>query len=80
MADDTSTPAARKHISRLLQAWTGEDPAARDALVPIVYDELHRLAHHYMRGAPATRCRPPRWSTKPTCAWPTSNSCTGPIA
>jgi RNA polymerase sigma factor (TIGR02999 family) len=50
MADDTPSPAAREHISRLLQAWTREDPSARDALVPIVYDELHRLAHHYMRG------------------------------
>ncbi|MCU1383075.1 MAG: polymerase sigma factor SigL [Acidobacteria bacterium] len=49
MADDTPAPPAREHISRLLQAWTRQDPAARDALVPIVYDELHRLAHHYMR-------------------------------
>lgn len=50
MADDTPSPAARDQISRLLRAWTGQDASARDALVPIVYDELHRLAHHYMRG------------------------------
>ena len=50
MADDTPAPPPRAQISQLLQAWTRHDPAARDALVPIVYDELHRLAHHYMRG------------------------------
>jgi RNA polymerase sigma-70 factor, ECF subfamily len=27
-----------------------EDPAARERLVPIIYEELRRLAHHYMRG------------------------------
>jgi RNA polymerase sigma-70 factor (ECF subfamily) len=49
MTDDTPRPPAREQISQLLQAWAAQDPAARDALVPIVYDELHRLAHHYMR-------------------------------
>jgi len=32
-----------------LSAWSAHDPAARDALMPIVYDELRRLAHAYMR-------------------------------
>ena len=49
MTDETPGPPAREQISQLLEAWAGQDPAARDALVPIVYDELHRLAHHYMR-------------------------------
>ncbi len=49
MPDDPPGPPAREQISQLLAAWTEQDPAARDALVPIVYDELHRLAHHYMR-------------------------------
>jgi RNA polymerase sigma factor (TIGR02999 family) len=40
----------RKEISRLLAAWSACDPAARDALLPVVYDELRRLAHHYMQG------------------------------
>jgi RNA polymerase sigma factor (TIGR02999 family) len=34
----------------LLADWSNEDPAARDALVAIVYEELRRLAHHYMQG------------------------------
>ena len=37
-------------ISQLLADWANRDPAARDRLVPIVYEELRRLAHHFMRG------------------------------
>ena len=36
-------------LSQLLDAWTSGDPAARDQLVSIVYDELRRLAHRQMR-------------------------------
>jgi RNA polymerase sigma factor (TIGR02999 family) len=37
-----------KEITRLLVAWSNGDEAALDELTPLVYDELHRLAHHYM--------------------------------
>src|SRR5712691_4749412 len=37
-------------ITRLLAAWSGGNQAALDHLVPIVYDELRRLAANYMRG------------------------------
>ena len=37
-------------ISQLLADWANHDPRAREQLVPIVYEELRRLAHHYMRG------------------------------
>jgi RNA polymerase sigma factor (TIGR02999 family) len=37
-------------VSGLLQAWTAGDKAALDQLTPIVYDELRRLARHYLRG------------------------------
>jgi RNA polymerase sigma-70 factor, ECF subfamily len=37
-------------ISTLLRAWSGGDGGALEILTPIVYDELHRLARHYMRG------------------------------
>ena len=40
----------RQEVSRLLADWSKEDPAARDALVAIVFKELQRLAHHYMQG------------------------------
>jgi RNA polymerase sigma factor (TIGR02999 family) len=51
MAQDTNIDAdERERISHLLADWANRDPAARDELVPIVYNELRRLAHHYMRG------------------------------
>ena len=49
MAQDPDA-AMRERIAQLLADWAKRDPAAREQLVPIVYDELRRLAHHYMRG------------------------------
>jgi RNA polymerase sigma factor (TIGR02999 family) len=37
-------------VTELLTSWRAGDPAALEALIPVVYDELHRLAHHYLRG------------------------------
>src|SRR4029077_20635854 len=37
-------------ISRLLRAWSDGDQLALGELTPIVYAELRRLAHGYMRG------------------------------
>ena len=37
-------------ISTLLHAWSGGNGSALETLTPIVYDELHRLARHYMKG------------------------------
>ncbi len=42
-----ATPSPQE-FSLLLQAWSGGDESALDRLMPMVYDELHRLAHHYM--------------------------------
>src|SRR5262245_64975646 len=36
-------------VSALLRAWTDGDQHALARLTPIVYDELHRLAHHYLK-------------------------------
>jgi RNA polymerase sigma factor (TIGR02999 family) len=36
-------------VSLLLQAWSDGDQDALALLTPIVYDELRRLAHHYMK-------------------------------
>ena len=35
-------------VTRLLLAFTGGDRNALDQMVPLVYDELHRLAEHYL--------------------------------
>jgi RNA polymerase sigma factor (TIGR02999 family) len=40
-------PSAHE-VTRLLQAWSEGDQSALDRLIPLVYQELHRLAHHYM--------------------------------
>lgn len=40
----------RKDITQLLIAWGDGDKMALDALMPLVYDELRRLARNYMRG------------------------------
>lgn len=37
-------------ITRLLAEWSGGNQAALDTLIPIIYDELRRLASNYMRG------------------------------
>ncbi len=37
-----------REVTRLLQNWGRGDQAALDELIPLVYDELHRLAHIYM--------------------------------
>src|SRR5258708_38629220 len=50
MAESERDGSRRQQVSQLVAAWTNRDWAARDALLPVVYDELHRLAHHYMRG------------------------------
>lgn len=36
-------------VTQLLVAWTNGDQAARDRLMSVVYEELHRLARRYMR-------------------------------
>ena len=35
-------------ITQLLQQWHGGDDEAFDKLCPLVYQELHRIANHYM--------------------------------
>jgi len=36
-------------VTQLLVAWSNGNQAARDQLMSVVYDELHRLARRYMR-------------------------------
>lgn len=38
----------RQEVTRLLINWSQGDHAALEKLVPLVYEELRRLAHHYM--------------------------------
>src|SRR2546427_11677076 len=42
-----TTPSPHE-VTGLLVAWSHGDKAALDRLTPLVYEELRRLAHHYM--------------------------------
>jgi RNA polymerase sigma-70 factor, ECF subfamily len=37
-------------LTALLQGWSGGDDRAFDRLLPLVYDELHRMAMRYLAG------------------------------
>jgi RNA polymerase sigma factor (TIGR02999 family) len=42
------TPPTPDDVSQLILDWADGDQAALDRLIPLVYNELRRLAHHYM--------------------------------
>ena len=41
-------PVQPAEVTELLRRWSGGDVAARESLVPLVYDELRRLARYYL--------------------------------
>lgn len=41
--------ASQKYITELLVAWGHGDAQALDALIPLIYDELRRIAGSYLR-------------------------------
>ena len=41
--------AARHEVTELLQDWSEGDESALERLMPLVYDELHRMAHQHMK-------------------------------
>jgi RNA polymerase sigma factor (TIGR02999 family) len=44
-------PSVSPHrVTQLLQQWSQGDNAALTELTPLVYEELHRIAHHFMEG------------------------------
>jgi len=46
---DESMTASPNDVTQLLVAWGNGDQAARDQLMPLVYAELHRLAHRHIK-------------------------------
>jgi RNA polymerase sigma factor (TIGR02999 family) len=42
------TPSQPNDVTQLLVAWSNGNQAARDQLMSVVYEELHRLARRYM--------------------------------
>jgi RNA polymerase sigma-70 factor (ECF subfamily) len=49
MSDEAEPPSPAR-VTALLQAWGNGDQDALQALLPLVEQELRRLARHYMRG------------------------------
>ncbi len=47
---------AHQGVTELLKAWSNGQQEALEQLIPLVYNELHRLAHRYME-------RERRWHT-----------------
>jgi ECF sigma factor len=43
------TAPSPEEVTRLLIEWNNGNKEALDKLMPVVYEELRRLAHHYMR-------------------------------
>src|SRR5213595_382798 len=51
MKEVMDTPSVSpQRVTQFLQQWSGGDDAALAELTPLVYEELHRLAHHFMEG------------------------------
>ena len=45
---DQRPAVSEGHVTALLHRWSKGDVAARDAMIPLVYDELRRLAKHFL--------------------------------
>jgi|SRR5579862_1420684 len=43
-------PSERESVTLLLREWSGGNKGALDKLMPLVYDQLHKLASGYLRG------------------------------
>lgn len=49
LEEGSMNQSPRQEFSALLRAWSSGDESALNRLIPIVYEELHRLAHGYMK-------------------------------
>src|SRR5450755_4193872 len=61
------------NITQLLIKWGSGDKTALDELIPLVYDELRKLAASYLRRrSGSSTCKLPPWFMRPTSGSPTS--------
>src|SRR5947209_20015987 len=42
-------PPTRQHVTQVLAGWSKGDRDAPQKLIPLVYEELRHLAHHYLQ-------------------------------
>ena len=72
-ADDR--PLRMHEVTELLLSWRQGDAAALDRLVPLVYDELRRVARRRLRGElRGTRFSRPHSFTRSTFDWSMSTA------
>jgi RNA polymerase sigma factor (TIGR02999 family) len=60
-------PAANGNITGLLNVWSAGDERAFDELIPLVYDELHRMARRYLTGERANVSMQPTGLVNEVC-------------
>jgi RNA polymerase sigma factor (TIGR02999 family) len=60
-------PPESGDITVLLQVWSGGDERAFDQLIPLVYDELHRMARRYLTGERANVSMQPTGLVNEVC-------------
>ena len=56
-----------KQVTQLLANWSEGDQAAREALIPLVYNELRRLAASYLRRERSDHTLQPTLAAKAKC-------------
>ena len=58
------------NVTRILSQIESGDPSAAEQLLPLVYDELRKLAAAKLaHEKPGRRCRRRHWYTRHTCGW-----------
>jgi ECF sigma factor len=74
---DSASPS--NGVTQLLVSWSEGDPKAAEALTPLAYDELRRLAPVVTCAGNVriTHFKARRWFTKLICEWLTRSRCAG---
>ena len=63
------SPPGQGEVTTLLRAWSDGDADAFERVLPLVYDELHRMAARYLAGERSTiSLQATAWSTSCACA------------
>ena len=61
---------SKEPVTQVLEAVSAGEEHAAEKLLPMVYDELRKLAAQKMANeAPVRPCNPPRWCMRPGCGW-----------
>ena len=77
-ADGAAYTEPVSNVTRILDRAQQGDPEAAEELLPLVYEELRKLAAAKIgQQPPGARCSPRPWYTKPGFAWRATNTSSG---